>query len=292
VELKPDVAAKAEIEVVDDTPAADRNRKPMLEAPADPTEDELASYSEGVRKRLQHFTKGYHEERRAKEAAVREREEAVRVAQQLVAENQRLQGSLSQGQQAMLEQAKRTVVAELAEAKKALKAAQEAFDTDAIVEAQERMFAAQMRQERVNNFKPAPVQQAQNVVQTPQQPPVDEKAQRWLGRNKWFGEDHEMSGFASGLHNRLVDQGVDPRSDEYYEQIDARMREKFPERFEEDDGNTGQRNTSRRTSNVAPATRSTAPKKIVLTQTQVSLAKRLGVPLEAYARQVAEEMRK
>lgn len=284
-----------DIEIVDDTPAADRGRKPMVEPPTDPTDDELASYSDGVRKRIQHFTKGYHEERRAKEAALREREEAVRVAQQLVAENQRLQGSLSQGQQAMLEQAKKTAASELVEAKKALKEAQEAFDTDAIVEAQERMFNAQIRIERVNNFKPAPVQQQQNVVQTQQAPKIDEKAQQWLAKNRWFGEDHEMSGFASGLHNKLVDEGVDPRSDEYYEQINARMREKFPERFEEDGGNTTtqqQQPQQRRSSNVAPATRSTAPKKIVLTETQVRLAKRLGVPLELYARQVAEEMRK
>ena len=102
-----------EIEVVDDTPETDRNRAPMKEPPSDVTDDELAQYSDGVKKRIQHFSKGYHEERRAKEAALREREEAVQFARNLVEENKKLQGSLGQGQQALLEQAKKVVANEV-----------------------------------------------------------------------------------------------------------------------------------------------------------------------------------
>ena len=124
-----------EIEVVDDTPEKDRGRAPMKEAPAEVTDDELAQYSEGVKKRIQHFSKGYHEERRAKEAALREREEALRLAQTLVEENKKLQGSLGQGQQALLEQAKKVVANEVDQAKAKLKAAHEAGDTEAFIAA-------------------------------------------------------------------------------------------------------------------------------------------------------------
>ena len=94
---------EVEIEIVDDTPDEDKNRRPMKEAPVDVTDDELEQYSDSVKKRIQHFTKGYHEERRNKEAALREREEAVNLAQNLVEENKRLQGSLGQGQAALLD---------------------------------------------------------------------------------------------------------------------------------------------------------------------------------------------
>ena len=210
----------AEIEVVDDTPEADKGRKPMKEAPAEVTDDELEQYSDGVKKRIQHFSKGYHEERRAKEAALREREEALRLAQNLVEENKRLQGSLGQGQQALLEQAKKVVANEVEQAKTKLKAAHEAGDTEAFIEAQEELTKAVNRAERVNNFKPAPLQAPAPVVQpTPQAqefaPQVDSKARAWQDSNPWFGKDEEMTALALAAHERLVKGGVDPTSDEY-----------------------------------------------------------------------------
>jgi hypothetical protein len=278
------------VDVIDDTPTADRNRKPMAEVPSDPTEDELASYSASARKRIQHFTKGYHDERRAKETAARERDEAVRVAQTVVEENRRLQGSLAEGQHTMVAQAKEVVSRDIATARAKLKEAQEAFDVDASVAAQDSLMDAKLRESKINDFRPPPLQQVKNVVQSQQKAPtVDPKAQQWLSQNAWFGENEEMHGFAVGLHNKLVADGVSPSSDTYYEKIDARMREKFPEGF--DDGE-GVPQVRRQLNVVASANRSTASKKIVLTQTQVNIAKRLGVPLELYARQVAEEMRK
>jgi hypothetical protein len=276
-----------EIEVVDDTPEQDRGRKPMKEAPAEVTDDELAQYSDGVKKRIQHFSKGYHEERRAKESALREREEAVRLAQNLVEENKRLQGSLGQGQQALLEQAKKVVQNELDQAKQKFKAAYEAGDSDALVEAQEAMAAAKYKAERVNNFKPAVAQPQNTVVQPAPRPEqtvrVDSKAKAWQDANSWFGADKEMTALALAVHQDLVESGEDTNSDEYYEKINARVRKRFPEAFTSE---------KRKSSVVAPATRSTAPRKIVLTQSQVQIAKRLGLTNEQYARAVAEEMRK
>lgn len=285
-----EVEAAPEIEVVDDTPEQDKGRKPMKEPPAEVTDDELEQYSEGVKKRIQHFSKGYHEERRAKEAALREREEALRLAQNLVEENKRLQGSLGQGQQALLEQAKKVVANEVEQAKAKLKEAHEAFDTDGIVAAQEELAKAVNRAERVNNFKPAPLQAPAPVVQPAPQaqefvPQVDSKARAWQDANPWFGKDEEMTALALAAHEKLVKGGIDPTSDEYYEKINSRIRQVFPDAFPSE-------KPAKKPSVVAPATRSTAPRKIVLTQSQVNIAKRLGVPLEAYARQVAEDMRK
>ena len=291
VEFEIEGETETEVEVIDDTPAKDRGRKPMEDPPKDFAEDELNKYDEGVRKRIQHFTKGYHEERRAKESAEREREEALRIAQAVVEENKKLKGSLNTNQQALLEQAKRVVGNEVEKAKAKYKEAYESGDADAVVDAQEALINAKSKMERVNNFKPAPLQQEKTDVQTQRQvtnqPPVDQKALVWQSENKWFGTDDEMTSFALGLHTKLVKSGVDPQSNEYYEKLNSRVRQVFPDQFESERPTNAP--TSSRKSNVAPATRSTAPKKIVLTQTQVNIAKRLGVPLDLYARKVAEE---
>jgi hypothetical protein len=289
------VEAEPEVEVVDDTPEQDRGRKPMAEAPKDVTDDELAKYDESVRKRIQHFTKGYHEERRAKEAALREREEAFRLAQQIVEENKRLKGSLSTNQTALLEQAKRNVANDMEEARRQYKSAYESGDSDALVAAQEAMTAAKLKADRINSFRPPALQEEQNIVQTrqqvPQEQPVDPKLASWKDENQWFGENKRMTAYALGLHEDLVNEGIPAGTEEYYRRINSDIRERFPDQFES--GKQADAQTPSRTSNnVAPATRSTAPKKIVLTKTQVELAKRLGLTNEQYARAVAAEMRK
>jgi hypothetical protein len=292
------VEAEPEVEIIDDTPEQDRGRKPMEEAPKDVTDEELSKYDEGVRKRIQHFTKGYHEERRAKEAALREREEAVKLTQQIIEENKKLKGSLHQGQSALLEQAKKVVANEMEQAKRKFKEAYESGDADALTAAQEEMTVVKMKAERVNNFRPAPVQTEEKQVQIPTAEPVrprlDAKTQEWTEKNTWFGSDDEMTSFALGFHNKLAKSGITPSSKEYYERIDARMKQVFPDAFESSETETSEdANPSPKRSNVvAPATRSTAPKKIVLTKTQVELAKRLGLTNEQYARAVAAEMRK
>ena len=292
------VETEPEVEIIDDTPEQDRGRKPMEEPPKDVTDEELSKYDEGVRKRIQHFTKGYHEERRAKEAALREREEAVKLTQQIIEENKKLKGSLHQGQSALLEQAKKVVANEMEQAKRKFKEAYESGDADALTAAQEEMTTVKMKAERVNNFRPAPVQTDEKQVQIPTAQPVrprlDAKTQEWTEKNTWFGSDDEMTSFALGFHNKLAKSGITPSSKEYYERIDARMKQVFPDAFESGETETSEdANPSPKRSNVvAPATRSTAPKKIVLTKTQVELAKRLGLTNEQYARAVAAEMRK
>ena len=280
-----------EVEVVDDTPKADRGRK-TSEPPEEVTDDELEDYSDKVRNRIKHFSKGYHDERRAKETALREREELERYAQQLVEENKGLKSSQSKNQTVLLDQAKRSATSELDSAKREYKEAYEAGDSDAVVEAQEKLTTAKIKTDRLNNIQLPPLQEEEAAVQqvNTEQPapvPVDERANEWAKSNTWFGSDDEMTSYVLGLHNKLVKSGVDPQSDEYYETIDTRMHKIFPEYF----GDVEE--TPKRQANVvAPATRSTSPKKVVLTQTQVNLAKRLGVPIEDYAKQVAIEMRK
>ena len=282
---------EVEIEVVDDTPPKDRNKKPS-EPPAEVTDDELEDYSEKVRKRIQHFSKGYHDERRAKEQALRERQELERLAAVLAEENKQLKGTVNKNQEALIEQAKRVAATELDVAKKKYKEAYESGDSEKVLEAQDELTSAKLKIDRVNNFKLTPLQEDETSVQIPQTAPqasVDEKAEAWRQDNAWFGTDDEMTSFALGLHQKLVKNGVDPTSEEYYESINSRMRQVFPENFEEAEPEPKQ---VRKSNVVAPATRSVAPKKITLTQTQVALAKRLGLPLEVYAKQVAEEMRK
>ena len=282
-----------DIEVVDDTPKKDRGRKPST-PPEELTDEELENYSEKVKKRLQHFSKGYHDQRRAAEAAAREKAELEALAARLVEENKKLKGTVGQNQQAMLEQAKKAVEREVEEAKAKFKTAYDAGDSDAVVAAQEELTAAKLKADRVSNIKLPALQDDGFEVQTQQPAPatVDKRAADWQDANSWFGQDDEMTAFALGLHQKLVKQGIDPRSDEYYEKIDSRMRQVFPDSFEDEDDEPEETKPRRKTNVVAPATRSTAPKKIVLTQTQVALAKRLGVPLEEYAKQVAMEMRK
>ena len=287
--------SEPEIEVVDDTPPEDRGRKPMAEPPKEVTDEELAKYDEGVQKRIKHFTKGYHEERRAKETAEREKDEAIRLAQAVLEENKKLKGSVNQNQTALLEQAKRVISNEVETAKRMYKEAYESGDSDKLLEAQEALTIAKIRADKVNNFRPTPLQEEETPVQINQQPtraaPVDEKLLAWQDQNQWFGSNKRMTAYALGLHEDLVAEGIPSGSEEYYRRIDTDIRQRFSDQFgaEESVDAKPQRTKS---NIVAPATRSTAPKKIVLTQTQVNLAKRLGVPLELYARKVAEEMRK
>jgi hypothetical protein len=284
--------APVKLEVVDDTPAEDRGRKPMEDEPDEVTDEELSRYKDTrLRDRLSHLSKARHEERRQKESALREREEAISIAQRILAENEQLKNSMGNNHKVILDQAKTVAAQEFAQAKAQFKAAYESGDSEALVAAQEAFTNAKLKADRIEAARQKSLQEQENVVQSQSQPPsparevpVDEKALRWKDRNSWFNRDREMTGFALAVHEKLVEEeGISPQSDAYYERIDSRMREKFPEKFS---------SQPRRSNVVAPATRSTAPKKIVLKSSQVNLAKRLGIPLELYAKQVALEMRK
>jgi hypothetical protein len=303
IEEEPEAAeSEVEIEVVDDTPVADRGRK-KSEPPEEVTDDELEHYSEKVKNRIKHFSKGYHDERREKEAAQREKTELENLARNLMADNEKLKNGQTKSQAALYQQAKRQIDSDLVAAKREYKEAYEAGNGDKLLEAQEALTSATIRSDKLKQIKIPTGQEQQGSVQPeiqqrqqqqpqPQQAAqIDPKVKTWAEENTWFGEDKGMTAFALGYHNELVeDLGFDPASDEYYAQLNARMQTVFPDKFE----GTAQAEVgkSRSTNVVAPATRTRSPKKVKLTKTQVALAKRLGLPIEVYAKQVAEEMRK
>jgi hypothetical protein len=283
-----------EVEIVDDTPEKDRGRRPLDREVADPTDAEIENYTKGAQERIKELTHARHDERRAKEALQREKQELERIAQHMQAENKKLQKYVDSGTQQYGEMAKTAAEAEVDKARREYKAAYEAGDSDALVQAQEALTDAKMKVSEAKNFRPTPLQYEEDVVQTrqpaPQQVQPDEKTLRWQAKNQWFGSNgfEEVTSFALGLHQNLVNNGIDPRSDDYFERIDARVKSKFPEVF----GGTEERKSGdspkRPTSVVAPAARSSGAKKIQLTATQVALARKYGLTPQQYAAEVAK----
>jgi len=277
-----------ELEVIDDTPPEDRGRKPLDKDVEDPSDEEVAEYSEKVQKRIKELSHARHDERRAKEAALREREEAARIAQQLLEENKKLRESYNQGAQTYTAMATEKAEMDLQFARQKLKEAQESYDTDQIIAAQEELAAARYRLEQAKSFRPSALQIPETDVYsqpTQQQSGAtyDPKAAKWQARNQWFGQDDEMTSLALAVHKKLVENGVDPRTDAYYERIDARLREVFPDYFGE-----ARKEQPKRPATVVAAPTRTAGKKtaVRLTKTQEALAKRLGLTNEQYAREV------
>ena len=286
------VATTDEIEVVDDTPEKDRGRKPLDREVNDPTEDELQSYSEGVKKRIKELTHARHDERRKAESLAREKLELERIAKAMLEENQKLKQYVQTGEQEYAKVAATAAETELAAAKKRYKDAYESGDADLLLEAQEALTDAKMKLERAKSFRPTS-QNEREVVQTqqnvPQRPQTDEKTLRWQAKNQWFGQPgyEDTTAFALGLHQKLVNSGVDPRSDEYFEQIDARLQSTFPDMFGNKTKPTADSGSKRPSTVVAPAARSSSTKKIKLTATQVALAKKLGITPQQYAAELA-----
>jgi hypothetical protein len=283
-----------EVEIVDDTPEKDRGRKPLDREVEDPTDEEIEKYTRGAQDRIKELTHARHDERRAKEATLREKQELERLTQQLLEENKKLRQNVNTGTEQYVAQAKTLAESELDKARREYKAAQESFDSDAILAAQEALLDAKMKMEATKNFRPAPLQVEEDDVQTnhrePQRVQPDEKTLRWQAKNQWFGADgfEEVTSFALGLHQKLVNSGTDPRSNEYFEQIDARVKSKFPEVFGEVDKPSHGESSRKPTSVVAPATRSSGAKKVQLTNTQIALAKKFGLTPQQYAAQVAK----
>ena len=201
--------------------------------------------------------------------------------------------SFTTGTEQYTQMAKTAAEAEMDKARRDFKAAQEAFDADALLAAQEALLDAKMKMEAAKNFRFTPLQQEKSEVQTPHQEPQrvqpDEKTLRWQAKNQWFGSNgfEEVTSFALGLHQKLVNSGVSPSTDEYFEQIDARVKSKFPEVFGETEERPRSVETPRRPSSVvAPATRSTGAKKIQLTPTQAALIKKYNLDPKKYVAEV------
>lgn len=284
-----EVEGDVDVDIVDDTPERDRGVS-LAQDVEEVTEEELESYGDKVRRRIKEISHLRHDERRAKEAAIRQREELEQLARNLIDENKRLKTYVSTGEQVYAGTLKSAAEAEYEVAKRRFKEAHEAFDADAIIEAQAALTNAQLKMEKANNFKPTPLQEADNAVETQQtvqsQPRPNEKTLRWQARNQWFGADDEMTAVAIVRHKQLLSSGVDPRSDEYFSSIDSHMKMRFPEVFTQgaqDDKAEKEPVFKKSTTVVAPTNRSTGTKKISLSKTQVALAKRLHVPLERYA---------
>ena len=304
---------EVEFEIEDDMPEEDKavlakdkekKEKPKKAKKSD-DEDELDKYSEDVQKRINKLKREYHDERRAKETKDREMQEAIRYAEAVKKENEKLKKSLSKGESTLLEEAKARADMALESSKAQYRKAYEDGDADAMAEAQSKIADATLMRNKWADYDPQykeeeaskeALQESQNVYnQTNKVPEPDEKAKKWFSENKWFGQDDEMTAFSYGLHEKLVKSGIDPRSDEYYDRINERLRQVFPDRFEnneEDDSDLVETKTSKAkiapSNVVAPVKRNPSSKKITLTATQVSMAKRLGVPLEEYAKQVAQ----
>jgi hypothetical protein len=293
-----DTAPELEIEIEDDTPVEDRAREPLPKDIVEELEnDTLEDYSEKVKTRLKQMKKVWNDERREKEAAAREREEAITVAQKILAENKALKARLSQGEDTILESFKNASQRELEEAKRDYREAYEAGDADKLVEAQEKMTTAKLKVDRAvfaaQNRKENASQNNDFDVKIPQQrqeqPVQDQKASKWQSRNTWFGQDDEMTSLALGLHEKLVkEHGMAyATTDEYYKRIDQTMRKRFPENFEDDQNvEAEQPKRTKPSTVVASAARSTSSKKIKLTTSAQSIAKKLGLTNEQYAREL------
>jgi hypothetical protein len=278
----------------DDIPSADRGKEPLPKEKVEELEnDTLEDYSERVKQRMAQLKKVWHDERRAKEAADRERQEAIRFAQQIAEENKKLKTTLSSGEEEYIKAVSSSLEQQLAIAKRDYREAYDAGDSDKIIEAQSKMNDAQMRLSQIQQYKPQyknALQDLENPVyiQQNEQPSYkpDDRALKWQEKNEWFGKDEEMTSLALGLHEKLVRSGISPTSDEYYRRIDGTMQKRFPEFF--GDATLDEEKPAERTKPstvVAPATRSTAPKKVRLTKTQVALAKKFGLTPEQYARE-------
>ena len=303
VKVKVESDEKLEVEVEDDTPEQDRGRK-KAPPPDDPTDEELSTYDEKVQQRIKKFTRGYHDERRAKEEALREREAAEHFAKEVYEENKRLKNQLKNGSEVFIEQNKSTAQMQLEAAKAKYKEAYESGDSDGVAEAQMAITKATLRIDRAEQMRPI---DEPNIPLPQPVAKVSPRTKKWIDQNSdWFGADDEMTMTAMGLDKKLQKEyGADYiGTEEYFKTIDKTMRKRFPEHFDDaqsyedddtsykssepDEDDRPPRRATRITSPVAPATRSTPPNRIRLKASEAAIARRLGVPIEEYAKQVAQ----
>ena len=278
-----------EIEIEDDAPPEDRGRQPLPKPLVEELErDELDQYDDNVKTKLKQMRKVWHDERREKESALREQQEAVGLAQRLFEENKRIKGILSTGEREYVSTIQSNADMELKIAQRAYKEAYDAGDSDKMMEANQALQMANLKMLQVKNFRMPSLQEDETPVQqqpvqyqpAPYVPEPDNKAVAWQKRNSWFGQDRGMTAFALGLHEDLRDNGIEVGSEEYYRELDNTMRKRFSEKFESPEDNRQSR--TRLGTVVAPAVRSTAPIKVKLKQSQVNLAKKFGLTPEQY----------
>jgi len=288
-----------EIEVIDDRPEEDqKNATPLpKEIVEDIDNDDLEEYSKEAKQRLLQMKKLINDERREKEQALREQQEAIRVAQTIIEENKKLRGDLTSGEKVLVDNVKVSAARDLEMAKKAYKEAYDSGDSELLVNAQEQLTEAKLKMNQYDNYKyqydEESFKNQENAVksqlQQSQPARLDSKTQAWLDKNSWYGTDDDMSFLAMGIHRRLERDGVAVGSDQYWNSIDTEMHKRFPEKFAgESTAETKDSSRQKSSTVVAPATRSTSPKKIRLTQTQLALAKKFKLSPEQYAMELTK----
>lgn len=282
-----------EIEIVDDTPSDDKGRPRRAEgaAPEVPDDEDLADYSEGVKKRISKLKYEFHEERRRAEESTRLRDEAVAHALRQQEEITRYRKRIADGDAAFVSQAQQRVKSSLAQVQAKMRAAHEAGDSDAFVAASTELADIKAEEGRLASYRPPQAQPAPAAQPArPAVPKASPRAEAWAAANTWFGKDTEMTALAFGVHERTIQEGVAPDSEAYYIAIDSVVRQRYPDKFAAVGESAPRKQPG---SVVAPGGRSTAatPRKITLTGTQVSLAKKLGLTVEQYAAQIIKELK-
>lgn len=296
-------APEIEIEVQDDTPPQDKGRAPLATPPAEPTDEELANYSEGVRNRINQLTHARHDERRAREQLQREHEHLAGLARRALEENERLKQYVKQGETQFVTLSTSAAEAKVAAAREKLVKAQTDFDAEGTAVAMEELADAKAELARAKSFQPMQLQESPAgdtlPPSDPPKPQIHPKTAAWKARNTWFGHpDHvDASSFAMGLHKKLVDSGVDPRTDEYFEKLDAEMARRFPELQPAKSGQQREepaKTSAAAASGAAPVSRSSntpngGKARVVLTQSELALCKTLGLTPQQYAAEKLKE---
>jgi hypothetical protein len=289
-----DAEGDVDIQIEDDTPEVDRRARPLDKEVEDPTEEEIENYTQGAQNRIKQLTHARHDERRAKEAVSREKDELERMAAAILEENRKLKEYVKNGEVTYAETLQAKAEAEMEMARRKYKEAQESYDSDAMLEAQENLTDAKMKLESAKNFRPTPLQTQESNVQiqssSQEAPRLDDKTLRWQAKNQWFGTPgyEEMTAFALGLHQKLVATGVDPRSDDYFARVDGRLKQVFPELLGISESADRKADPVKKPATVvASSSRSTGAKKVVkLTTTQQRLADKFGLSHKQYAQEV------
>lgn len=279
----------------DGTPVEKKAASEPLKPAEGEHDDEVDNYSEKVKKRIGDLTFKQRQAQRERDEAMALQKEAISFAEQTYRENEALKKRIGEGAKASSEEAKSRLTAELSLAKRAYKDAYEEGDSEKVAEASAKLGELASRLDRASAIDVStPSQPAQPTQQRQQprqqaQPKPSEKAMAWQSENQWFGKDSVMTGAAMAVHNEIVNSGVDPDTEEYYKGLNSRMRAEFPHKF----AAPNEQDQRQRTGTVvAPVTRSAnGSRKVTLTQSQVKLAKRLGITSEQYAAQIIKDQK-
>ena len=297
-EVTEDIDNEFEINIEDDAPVADRGKTPLPKTVVEELEDadESEDYSGKVQTKFKQYKKAWHDERRSKEEAYREQDEALSIAQKLLDENKHLKNLLESGEKELINTYQSQAELEVEKAKRSYKEAYDYGNTDAIIEAQEELMKATNKLDKANNFRPT-VQNIDNDAQVlprkqHQAAQIDPKVAEWVAENPWFVDPDKksMTRYAKGVHEDLLETYGEKfiGTDEYYKHIDREVSRRFPEEFEDQSDEPKTQRTSKLSTVVASVKRSTAPKKVTLSKTQVALAKKFGLTNEQYARELTK----